>query len=30
VTLWNLPLLAALMIAVVCVDCYVRKRSGLV
>ena len=30
VTLWNLPLLAALLIAVVCVDCYIRKRSGLV
>ena len=30
VTLWNLPLVAALLIVVVCVDCFIRKRNGLV
>jgi len=30
VALWNLPLAAALLIAVVCVDCFIRKRNGLV
>ncbi len=29
-TLWNLPLTAALLILVVCVDCFVRKRNGMV
>ena len=30
VPLWNLPLTAALLIAVVCADCFIRKRNGLV
>ena len=30
VTLWNLPLTAVLLMLVVCADCYVRKRNGLV
>lgn len=30
VTLWNLPLVAVLLMAAVCADCYIRKRNGLV
>jgi hypothetical protein len=30
VAVWNLPLTMALMIAVVCLDCWLRKRRGMV
>ena len=30
VKFWNLPVLAFMLIAVVCADCYIRKRNGLV
>ena len=30
IALWNLPLTLALLLAVVCVDCWVRKRQGMV
>jgi hypothetical protein len=30
VAVWNLPLVMALLIALVCLDCWLRKRRGMV